>query len=1139
MRKAVLKGILLLALTTVVVLLGRGQVREARAELRPITYTFDLDVTVSGTVTETITPQTATIYFRGGTKLVRPLAAETDITGWFSGSETARPAGLVVKVKEDAPVGATSMDVEFSGTIYSASSDDIKILVQNSYFDPNESDIYATASVTYDKTTPKFNLIRNFTVPSGYSGVGYALYFKDRVSGTQGWELSGTKNTAITSNNELSVAVNGNFTTTIAGGMNINSWFTGELYKYNELLKLTTTSRLPAGVTAKLKNTIKAGDNTFTIVFSGTPTSASRDLIAFTIPKGIVSWYNGFEAKGDSQGPCKVNNMSGKYSYNIPADDPSEYFSEYVKITYPDASIEAGVPVTEADNLIAEYEIIGEKNGQRVTFKGDFCERYASKPTTIKDISYQTPGKDYYNDCITTYTGLDATIIYVSPDRTVIRARLTGTPRAHDQYPYEVGGNGFVLHPAYNTSEHTVNGGLSGDTCFEITEPTFSGSVTGNVTVTKTEDQEKASVVGNPFTISLGKDTLAMDLAKYATLPLFVRENYSDPTQDNGIEIRLTQAAHAGDSTLHVEVYIRDAKMKWTQKGYKKLAFPKEYLTRMKTMGTKDYYDIEDSRIYEDVAIKEEKIKYIWPTDLTVTGKVNVEQITEPYDHVWIDGNGEEHHESDTRTTGLKVNPAGKDKLYFDLEFHFYSRIKNSYEAGDSVLDFIYFGFSDETKSPFYVSNWAKQYIDKDFKFYDIRTVDAIEAGGAASRTLHLMIDLSEMYPMQECTDVIPLWVKIGENEQTTGITTRYTDRNEDFKFNLTKKGGSGASGDPADKPDIWVNRKDNKRTESYNKTMTKAVSDLGIELPDDCKWVVSVTSNDVLEASGAYNSGKGKKSNIAKASYKSRDDAIVVTAGKTAGIARIWIAAVNKKKAVEDAVFFDVKVGTAPKKLYVTKDDLGEKKDAIKSAALSVGGEVSLFVNADGTELSEFATFTWEALKDNDSIKITPSENTQFASVTVLSGPEDGKIVNASIQITNAETGKKVKVKVPISNSVVSVTGISEAKSLASAAEEAVEEDLPYTFVCSDGSKKTTDKIKVYVTTALEEGKGYSVSNNKFTLSAKSTNVTVKYNKNEGTFKIKAKKKTTAGTKVRVLIAATRADKTVEVFESGVITFG
>ncbi|MBO4415304.1 MAG: hypothetical protein J5824_04895, partial [Lachnospiraceae bacterium] len=99
------------------------------------------------------------------------------------------------------------------------------------------------------------------------------------------------------------------------------------------------------------------------------------------------------------------------------------------------------------------------------------------------------------------------------------------------------------------------------------------------------------------------------------------------------------------------------------------------------------------------------------------------------------------------------------------------------------------------------------------------------------------------------------------------------------------------------------------------------------------------------------------------------------------------------------------------------------------------------------------------------------------------------------------------------------------------------VEKTLDYSFVCHDKASQTTDKVKFFVTSALEEKDGYTLSNNKFKLTKKSAKVKVAYK--NGEVKLTAAKGTPDGTQARILIVVTHADKTVEVFESGVITVG
>ena len=72
--------------------------------------------------------------------------------------------------------------------------------------------------------------------------------------------------------------IDGNFLVPMNAGYDVSYWFTGELSYYNEMLSATQTSVLPSGITAKLKDAVKVGDNEFTIVFTGTPNKGSYCL---------------------------------------------------------------------------------------------------------------------------------------------------------------------------------------------------------------------------------------------------------------------------------------------------------------------------------------------------------------------------------------------------------------------------------------------------------------------------------------------------------------------------------------------------------------------------------------------------------------------------------------------------------------------------------------------------------------------------------------------------------------------------------------------------------------------------------------------------------------------------------------------
>ncbi|MBP1592502.1 MAG: hypothetical protein ILP22_10715, partial [Oscillospiraceae bacterium] len=475
-----------------------------------------------------------------------------------------------------------------------------------------------------------------------------------------------------------------------------------------------------------------------------------------------------------------------------------------------------------------------------------------------------------------------------------------------------------------------------------------------------------------------------------------------------------------------------------------------------------------------------------------------------------------------------------------------YTTMKKAYNAGDSVTDFIKMYFDCfESESPFYKDYYLKQFKGSDFKMFDIYTTEdiAIEPGNGP-RVLHLMMDLSKVYAVRE--------FKGTAHFQLTMKGRTIQVEKSKFVFDITRTGkpsntGSGSSTientEPDGQPDIWVNGKDNKKDSIYYKTTSRTLSDLISELPDGCKYIVSVTGTDIDDVANAFGTGgKAKKSDVAKASIKAKDGLVNVSAGKKAGTARIWVATFNsKEKKIVESKYFDVAVGTAPKKMYLTQYGKAEKAEAVKSIMLNQGDSEKVFVNAEGTVLSAYTSFTWDSSKDTDGLlDISVSEDAaQSATITLKSAPSDGKVKKIGISVINNESGKKVTLSVLVSNAVQSIDGLDKAYALGSAADAAVEETLDYSLVCSSKDGPTTDKIKVYVTTALEEGEGYTLTNGKKFTQSSSSKSKIKVTYKDGVFTLKAPKKTADGSKVRVLIVATHADKTVEVFESGVITVG
>ncbi|MBP5184880.1 MAG: hypothetical protein J6113_07220, partial [Lachnospiraceae bacterium] len=352
--------------------------------------------------------------------------------------------------------------------------------------------------------------------------------------------------------------------------------------------------------------------------------------------------------------------------------------------------------------------------------------------------------------------------------------------------------------------------------------------------------------------------------------------------------------------------------------------------------------------------------------------------------------------------------------------------------------------------------------------------------------------------------------------------------------------GDSGNSGNPAPSgqgPQIWVNGKDTAKENIFHKTFKKAVADLIGALETGCKYIVSVTETSVTDAAAAFPGGKGLKSDTAKASYKAKTGTVDVVAGKKAGTVRVWIASYNSKtKEIKDSGYFDIEVGVAPKKVFVAKESGAAPAAAVKGILLNLGEKEQIFANGPDA-LSPYSTFTWVATKGAEYLKITPSGDTQSAQIEVVSTPTNGKVFKATVVVTNVESGKKVNLSVSVVNETVRYEGMDEELVLDSAVTAAVQKQLEYTPVCHNTNAPSTDKVKVYTTTNTTDGMGYSVTNNKFKLleASKKVKATLK----NGVITLKAAKKTEAGTKLRVIIVVTHADKTVDIFESAVITVG
>ena len=1031
MLKRLFAELLLIAVCAAAAFFG-GSACKAYAVTRDITYTFGMSGPVTGTVGSELSDQVYTISVNGGTSFVRPLPAGTDISSWFMGSETPLPAGIKVLAKEAVNVGDKSFKVEFKGKVWGASKDEIKIMPQNIYFDETESDWYAYASVNFG-TTPKFNITRSITIPSGYSAVGNGLYVKDQKSGTAGWVLSGAKGTALTANNEMQVFIRGNFLVPMNAGYNISGWFTGELYKYNELFNASYGSVLPEGVIPKIKEDVHVGDSSFTIVFTGTPSKGSMDLIAFTIPANFVSYDRGSVTKGDYQDGCKVTVASGKYCYSISTDNSDELYTEFVKITYPEATLEAGKPVTEEDNLIATYEIIGTVNNAPIKFTD------VRVNDNLRSLCYQNAANQIpallWNDHITNATGLTGTIIEISQDLTTVKMRLTGTPKKQAGYPYVLGGRGFILNAGKNTAGHLITGYTSGDTTLTIVEPTLdSVTVNRDVTITKKEDEEQATVDAYYFTISLGDETLAEDLPEGRNLEVFYRYTRSEryDYEYNGIKLCLDEAAKAGDKKLKIRMWVSPQNM-GTFKGYLNLSLPREYITRTSEYGYKSYYDIPFSRIYMDV----EKTGGDWVTldnEITIKGTYNNEYIYETREHEWYDQNNEYHKEMQTFGVGIKLNPIGTGKVQFSITLDPVMRLVKDFEAGESVLNgvkrFMWIEFEDDKECPTHTESrhdkdWIeiaiKRDFDKDFKFFDVVAAEPISAKNpdpTKPRTINLEIDLSKFYTTMPYDRDATLIIEAMRDNADWGY--EYFRFENAIHFDISLPGSSG--GASAEDSGIVYNREDVilYAKDAVGETVETTYLNLSTE-----KFATAMNY-------ACYSTDGGTKW---KAGKKLADKNIVslLNKGMTLMIADKYDTK-TKKPADDAAVYSFDEVGARPAAVKVKvdyaayaddtgatagqwalTDSSGTVLDSTELAKLEIGA-----ADTTGKAVSESGYGSWPASGGLSVLPLTQEKVSTATYLVRVAPTADGTPASKPIKVKVKGQQKATKLKVNYNNEVL-----------------------------------------------------------------------------------------------------------------------
>ncbi|MFI3174600.1 MAG: hypothetical protein R3Y53_05280, partial [Bacillota bacterium] len=102
---------------------------------------------ITGTAEEAMTAQDLTITLAGDT--FQAMAADEDVTGWFNGANSDRPAGLEFKIKEAVAAGDTTATITVSGTPTAASTVNVTFSVSVADLVTGAADIVGTSTLKY------------------------------------------------------------------------------------------------------------------------------------------------------------------------------------------------------------------------------------------------------------------------------------------------------------------------------------------------------------------------------------------------------------------------------------------------------------------------------------------------------------------------------------------------------------------------------------------------------------------------------------------------------------------------------------------------------------------------------------------------------------------------------------------------------------------------------------------------------------------------------------------------------------------------------------------------------------------------------------------------------------------------------
>ncbi|MBP5331889.1 MAG: hypothetical protein J6Y89_08575, partial [Lachnospiraceae bacterium] len=779
-----IKGLFAIVLFGMILLItGNNTVRAEYYE-----FNFSFSDTIRGTAGEVLSGQIYTINL-GSTPLVRPLPQGADISSWFSGSTSPKPAGMQVVVYEEAEVGARSLKVEFKGKVLGASRDTVTMRVPLPYFVADQTNYSYVCDVKVSGGG-KYNIVRNFTAPSGYMGVGHGIYFDKSQNGGNGFKLTGEKGVALPANGcELNVVIDGCFIRKVDAGKDITSWFTGHVIAQNMTYNTSLNSQLPPGITVKIKNTVKVGDNSFTMVFSGTPTKGSKDIIAITIPAGYVTYNPGAASDymGDLQDALKTYNASGHFVYDIFSSD-NDYKSVYVMATYPDATIHAGSIYTEEDGLEITYQLVGTNaNGVPYRFKN------ISVGSNFKGYIVENAYNGTCPETITMHTGLTPEVTYVSEDGSIVKATIVGTAKKTNSLSLLISSGAFMqLNSSFSTYGNFVDFVASEDTHLYFGQPDPQITVSNDITIESTFFDETPTISETTFTINLGNDTLARSFTKGDNLQLFAYKSSSDPETSltnpekqwttrenwNNLYLQVAENASAGSREIKVNLYSAGA-IETDYYGYLYLALPRSYLTNATAYGSDGQYEqasypIENSRIFLNVEKYENY--YAKASDVRLEGYFH-------RGYLYVDILQEdETEESGYRVVGRDRKEyfdggIGKGKVSFTIETLQDINVGKDYAAGASVKDLIRLNRMTLETSPFQ-NNIGDHPVFYQYweNYYDIHTAKAISKDNEGEEKAHvfeLYFDLSEIQAQQPSNTKIILEIFDGKNWKTVYTSNR------------------------------------------------------------------------------------------------------------------------------------------------------------------------------------------------------------------------------------------------------------------------------------------------------------------------------------------------------------------------------